>query len=77
MHLSPVLWFDTRRLSLFGSGDFGQRVLMPPSKGLFRKILSPLMWRRNYHPLSEDKLEESLNDAERRDPSTILFFIFF
>ena len=50
---------------------------MPPSKGLFRKILSPLMWRRNYHPLSEDKLEEYLNDAERRDPSTILFFIFF
>ena len=34
------------------------------------------MWRRNYHPLPEDKPKEYLNDAERWDPSTILSYIF-
>ena len=30
------------------------------------------MWRRNYHPLPHDRPEEYLNDAEHRDPSTVL-----
>ena len=32
------------------------------------------MWRRIYHPLPKDKPEEYLDDAERWDPSTILFY---
>ena len=47
---------------------------MLPSQSLFRKFLSPFMWCRNYHPLPEDKPEESLNDAERWDSSTALFY---
>ena len=59
-----------RRLSLCGSGDLGQLVLMSPSISLFPKILSPplTMWRRNY----QDK--EHFNDAVCWDPNTFLFY---
>ena len=67
---ASVVWLHMRRLSLCGSGDLGQLVLMPPSISLFPKILSPplTMWRRNY----QDK--EYFNDAVRWDPSTFLFY---
>ena len=75
-----MAWLDIHRQSPLRSSDISPLVLVHPSISWFEvdfvHLLTPLpMWRRNYQPLPQDKSEESLNNSEVWDPSTILFYL--